>query len=449
METRGRRPAALQHQQDQPQAHPGQRAARGAPLHRDPDYADEDPAPVERHDPGPSGRAPTTAVQRKPPQPAKRGDMLDRDAVEHVTELWDRLELLGQTLKSMPTADGLKPLKNFASLQELLSLGGERLLADLVRENMQVRDMLNEVAPLLRDDGSCSSLNYQLQPVIGVIYGPTGCGKSQLLRNLLSSQLISPTPETVFFIAPQVDMIPPSELKAWEMQICEGNYAPGPDGTIIPQSGTLRPRFVKMAYDDLILEHNYDVSDPRNIFAQAAARGPIAIIMDECMENLGGHKGVSKFFHAFPSKLHDKFPKCTGYTVLVVLHNMNPRRDMAGNIANLKIQSKMHLISPRMHPSQLNRFVNTYTKGLPLAISLLLKDIFRHHAQRSCYDWIIYNTTPQHEALQWCYLHPRDGLMPMYLNIQSHLYHVLEKIHRTLNDRDRWSRAYRARKTPK
>ncbi|RDT70648.1 hypothetical protein DW287_09115, partial [Haemophilus influenzae] len=131
---------------------------------------------MEGHDSGPAGRPSAGALQRKPPQPAKRGDLLDRDAVEHITELWDRLELLTQTLKNMPTADGLKPLKNFASLQELLSLGGERLLAELVRENIHVRDMLNDVAPLLREDGSCSSLNYQLQPVLGVIYGPTGCG---------------------------------------------------------------------------------------------------------------------------------------------------------------------------------------------------------------------------------------------------------------------------------
>ncbi|ACY04461.1 IVa2 [Human adenovirus 58] len=446
METRGRRPCPFQHQQDESQAHPCKRPARGPPLHRDGDHTHADPETLEGHDAGRAGRPSSRALQSQSSQPPKRGSLLDRDAVEHVTELWDRLELLSQTLAKMPMADGLKPLKNFASLQELLSLGGDRLLGELVRENLQVRDMLNEVAPLLRDDGSCMSLNYHLQPVIGVIYGPTGCGKSQLLRNLLSSQLITPAPETVFFIAPQVDMIPPSEMKAWEMQICEGNFAPGPEGTIVPQSGTLRPKFIKMSYDDLTQEHNYDVSDPRNVFAKAAAHGPIAIIMDECMENLGGHKGVSKFFHAFPSKLHDKFPKCTGYTVLVVLHNMNPRRDLGGNIANLKIQAKLHIISPRMHPSQLNRFANTYTKGLPVAISLLLKDIIQHHAQRPCYDWIIYNTTPEHEAMQWCYLHPRDGLMPMYLNIQSHLYRVLEKIHRTLNDRERWTRAYRARK---
>lgn len=372
--------------------------------------------------------------------------MLDGDALEHLTELWDRLELLNQTLRNLPMAEGLKPLKCFASFQELLSLGGPRLLQELVQDNLHVRDLMNSTAPLLREDGSSTSLNYSLQPVIGVIYGPTGCGKSQLLRNLLSTQLINPPPETIFFIAPQVDMIPPSEIKAWEIQICEGNYAPGPEGTLVPQSGTLRPRFIKMSYDELTQDHNYDVTDPRNVFARAASTGPIAIIMDECMENLGGHKGVAKFFHAFPSKLHDKFPRCTGYSVLVVLHNMNPRRDLGGNIANLKIQAKMHLISPRMHPSQMNRFINTYTKGLPVAISLLLKDIFLHHAQRGAYDWIIYNTTPENEAMQWSYLHPKDGLMPMYLNIQTYLYRVLEKIHRVISDRERWKRAYRSKR---
>ncbi|UZE91626.1 IVa2 [Human adenovirus 40] len=444
METRGRR-RALSHQQDEPEENPGERPTRSAPLYRHRNQPNANPATLERHYPCSTGRPPTGTVQPKPSQPPQPRSLLDRDAIDHITELWDRLYLLRQSLEKMTMADGLKPLKHFRSLEELLSLGGERLLQDLVKENQHVRSMMNEVTPLLREDGSCISLNYQLQPVIGVIYGPTGCGKSQLLRNLLSTQLINPPPETVFFIAPQVDMIPPSEIKAWEMQICEGNYAPGPEGTIIPQSGTLLPRFIKMAYDELTLEQNYDVSHPDNIFAKAASQGPIAIIMDECMENLGGHKGVSKFFHAFPSKLHDKFPKCTGYTVLVVLHNMNPRRDLGGNIANLKIQAKMHLISPRMHPSQLNRFVNTFTKGLPLAISLLLKDIFQFHAQKPCYDWIIYNTTPEHDALQWSYLHPRDGLMPMYLNIQAHLYRVLENIHKVLNDRDRWSRAYRKR----
>uniref|UniRef100_A0AAU6S566 IVa2 protein n=3 Tax=unclassified Adenoviridae TaxID=189831 RepID=A0AAU6S566_9ADEN len=346
----------------------------------------------------------------------------------------------------MPYAEGLKPLKLFSSLSELLSLGGDNLLNDLVSENKKIRETLNSVAPLLTDAGTCKSLNYNTQPVIGVIYGPTGSGKSQLLRNLMSAHLITPAPETVFFIAPQVDMIPPQEIMAWETQICEGNYQPGPDDTIVPQSGTLMPQFIKMSYDELVQDHNYDVTHPQNMFAKAAAKGPIAIIMDECMEELGKHKGVAKFFHAFPSKLHDKFPKCTGYTVMVVLHNMNPRKDLGGNISNLKIQAKLHIISPKMQPSQLTRFVNTYTKGLPLAISLLLKDIFNYYCNHSHYDWIIYNTCPENDALQWMYLHPQEGLMPMYLNVQALLYQILEKIHRIINDRQRWTRYYHSKR---
>ena len=363
----------------------------------------------------------------------------------HVTELWDRMRVLHQALQDMPYAEGLRPLKTFASLSHLLSLGGRHLLQDLVRQNRDLRDTLNSCMPFLTPAGTCRSLNYQVQPVIAVIYGPTGSGKSQLLRNLISSQLLSPPPETVFFITPQVDMIPPQEVVAWETQICEGNYRAGPDNTLVPQTATLMPDFVRMSYQDLMQEHNYDVTDSRNVFARAAARGPIAIVLDECMEDLGGHKGAAKFFHAFPSKLHARFPRCTGYAVLVVLHNMNPRRDQSGNISNLKIQAKYHIMSPLMQPAQLNRFINAYTKGLPTAISLLLKDIFNHHRNQNAYDWIIYCTCAPHPALQWLYLHPSEGLMPMYLNVQHHVYRCLEKIHKTLQDRERWTRYYRSK----
>lgn len=284
--------------------------------------------------------------------------------------MWKRLQVLTDTLKGVAGAEILKPLKSFSNFEELLSLAGENFLNELVQCNVKVEKMLNEVYPFLNDNGTCKSINFTIQPLIAVIYGPTGCGKSQLLRNLISCQLVQPSPETVFFIAPQVDMIPPQEIMAWKTQICEGNYSIGNFGTIVPRSSTLMPQFILMPYKDLTLDHNYDVTHPDNVFAKAASKGPIAIIMDECMEELGKHKGIAKFFHAFPSKLHDKFPKCTGYSVFVVLHNMNPRKDLGGNIANLKIQAKMHIISPKMQPSQLNRFINMYTKGLPTAINL-------------------------------------------------------------------------------
>lgn len=370
----------------------------------------------------------------------------DGTTMEHVEEIWDRITVLQNTLSKLPMHEGLKPLKNFENFDQLKSLGGDSLLNYLAECNIKLRTDLNSVMPFINRDGTCKSLNYDIQPLIGVVYGPTGCGKSQLLRNLISSRLINPCPETIFFVAPQVDMIPPQEMTAWETQICEGNYRHGTDGTIIPQSGILMPKFVKMSYEELLSPNNYDVTDPLNIFAQAASKGPIAIIMDECMEELGGHRGIAKFFHAFPSKLSDRFPKCTGYTVLVVLHNMNPRKDLGGNISNLKIQAKMHLISPKMHPSQLNRFINTYTKGLPTAISMLLKDIFNYHCQHSKFDWIIYNTCPIHESMQWLYLHPIEGLMPMYLNVQSFLYNILEKLHKTITNRERWTRYYNSNK---
>ena len=371
--------------------------------------------------------------------------MLDDATVGHISELWEKLAVLYNSIKNMQYCEGLKPLQNFESFEQLMSIGGESLLRSLAIENINVRSMLNDCMPFLTNNGNCKSINFQMQPVIGVVYGPTGCGKSQLLRNLLSTQLIHPQPETVFFVVPQIDMIPPQELTAWETQICEGNYTISSQKTLVPRSGTLLPTLIKMSYADLTLDHNYDLTDEKNVFAKAAARGPIAIVLDECMEDMGAHKGIAKFFHAFPSKLHDRFPKCTGYTVLVVLHNMNPRKDQAGNIANLKIQAKLHIISPQMQPSQLNRFINIYTKSLPLPIALLLKDIFQFHKANSKYDWIVYNTCPENEALQWSYLHPVEGLMPMYLNVQCKLYQILEKINKVICDRQRWTRYYQSK----
>lgn len=348
--------------------------------------------------------------------------------------------VLQNTINQMPYHEGLRPTELYASFDELLSLGGKNLLSDLFRR-MQIYTHKTESAlPYLLSDGSLRSLNFYQQPFIAVVYGPTGCGKSQLLRNLIASQYISPAPETVFFITPYVDMIPPQELEAWKAQICEGNYIMGQEGTLKPTSGTFLPEFVQLSYPELASEEAYDLGNPQNPFVRAAKKGPICIIMDECMEDLGGHRGIAKFFHAFPSKLHSKFPRCTGYSVIVVLHNMNPRKDLAGNISNLKLQAKTHLISPKVHPSQLNRFINLYTQGLPVAMSLLLKDIFTHNRNNCQYDWHIYNTEPANEQLQWCYLHPQEGLFPMYLNALTELYGAIEKVSKTIKDRKRWTR---------
>nr|QRV11607.1 IVa2 [Bat mastadenovirus]QRV11618.1 IVa2 [Bat mastadenovirus] len=401
---------------------------------------------MEGQDSASPGRQPSGPLQQAVSKPKKHRNNLDGMAVEELRTLWNKLSTLSETIKNMPYAEGLKPLSCFASFDELLSMGGDGLLSDLLDIQREAAASCEEARHFLNKDGSCASLNYFKQPFIAVVYGPTGCGKSQLLRNLMSAQLIQPAPETVFFITPQVDMIPPQEIAAWQTQICEGNFLAGPESTVVPQSGSIMPRFVQMAYTDLLNEANYDVTNPSNVFARAAAKGPIAIVMDECMEDLGGNRGVAKFFHAFPSKLLDKYPKCTGYSVIVVLHNMNPRRDLGGNISNLKTQAKMHIISPKVHPSQLNRFINIYTKGLPTAISLLLKDIFNFHRLNTSYDWIVYNTEPVDNCMHWMYLSPQEGPMPMYLNIQAKYYHALEKIHKTITDRKRWTRYYHCKK---
>ncbi|SMG83439.1 IVa2 [Bottlenose dolphin adenovirus 1] len=388
----------------------------------------------------------SSSLFSKQPESKKSKCMPNEFAVGCIEKLWKKITDLQQSFENMSYAEGLKTLKNFSSVNELLSLGGENLICDLCNINEKIDENLRKCYSLLSPSGTCLSLNYSTQPVIGIVYGPTGCGKSQLLRNILSMQLLNPTPETVFFITPQLDMIPPQEITAWKTQICEGNYQAGLDHTFIPQSNALIPQFIPLPYTALTEEKNYDVTHPENIFAQAASKGPIAIIIDECMENLGGHKSIAQFFHAFPSKLHEKFPKCSGYSVLVVLHNMNPRRDLAGNISTLKIQAKYHIISPKMQPTQLNRFINIYTKSLPLPISLLLKDIFNFHQQQGKYDWIIYNTVPDHESFTWSYFHPQEGIYPMYLNVQCEILKALEKIHKVITDRERWRRYYYSNK---
>lgn len=347
---------------------------------------------------------------------------------------------LKEAIASMPFHEGLKPMESFENFQELLSLAGPGLLEDLSARAARFQAKMRAAAEHLTPSGALRSLNYFRQPYIAVVYGPTGCGKSQLLRNLIASQYISPPPETVFFVTPYVDMIPPQELAAWRAQVCEGNYTLGDENTLKPVSGSFLPDFVQMSYADLTAEHVYDLGNPNNPFVRAAKKGPICIIIDECMEDLGGYKGIAKFFHAFPSKIHDRFPQCTGYSVIVVLHNMNPRKDLAGNISTLKLQAKAHIISPKVHPSQVNRFVNLYAQGLPLPISLLLKDIFNHNRAHCQFDWHVYNTEPVNEQLQWCYLHPTEGAFPMYLNAQGDVLAALEKVSKTIKARRRWNK---------
>nr|QRV11642.1 IVa2 [Bat mastadenovirus] len=74
---------------------------------------------------------------------------------------------------------------NFSSFEELLSMAGHNLLETLKSECCKLETIMNTTVKHLKN-GNCTSLNYTTQPLIATVYGPTGSGKSQLLRNILS-----------------------------------------------------------------------------------------------------------------------------------------------------------------------------------------------------------------------------------------------------------------------
>lgn len=263
-------------------------------------------------------------------------------------------------------------------------------------------------------DGKIPTINDDVQPFIVTVYGPTGSGKSQFIRNIISSQLLRPPAETIFLITPDKSMLPVEEIASWKAQCVEGSY----NAKLQPLTKRFVPKFIQLGFDEAIAEHNLVVDNPKNVFSAHAAKGPICVIMDECMNKLSSAPAVSSFFHAMPSKLLGRFPLCSGYTVIIVLHNMCPRHDR-GTIKDLKIQSKCHIISPQIDPAQISRFIKTYSFGMtPHLISVML-DIVNHIRAKNKYSWLIYNNCPSDEAFRWSYYTPDDGITPIYVNLQS------------------------------
>nr|WMQ77642.1 IVa2 [Zoothera dauma adenovirus] len=305
-----------------------------------------------------------------------------------------------------------------------------QLMNEIGQHASECQKITNETNSLLVQ-GCIPTLNNGLQPFIITVYGPTGSGKSQFIRNIVSNKLLYPAPETVFFVTPQKGTIPTEELMAWKAQCVEGAY----DGQNNPITNKLVPEFVPLSFDEAINEDNLNLDSPQNIFMKAAKNGPICIIMDECMNKLGTCRSISSFFHALPSKIFNRFPKCSGYTVIIVLHNMCPRYDK-GNIKDLKIQSKCHIISPQLDGGQISRFINTYSFGFDRALISIIKDIIDHARLNSKYSWLIYNNVPACESFRWSYYTPDENIKPLYMNIQS-LYlrscKAIKRVHRQTN----------------
>ncbi|AFV70633.1 IVa2 [Bovine adenovirus 6] len=300
---------------------------------------------------------------------------------------------------------------------------------DLYNTAIKYQKTVNEAHSLLKN-GCMKSLNYGIQPFIVTVYGPTGSGKSQFIRNIISSRLIEPSPETVFFITPEKGTVPLEEKIAWEAHCAEGNS----DAQGNPVTSKFNPTLILLPFKDAISDNNLNIDNPDNIFCKAASDGPICIIMDECMNYLGNCHSISSFFHALPSKIFGRFPKCSGYTVIVVLHNMNPRHDR-GNIKDLKIQSKCHVISPQLEVSQVHRFIKNYSFGFPSALIPVVKDILNHARLNSKYSWLIYNNVPVSESFRWSYYSPSDQIKPMFMNLQTLFYNSCLDIRRVFRKR--------------
>lgn len=243
------------------------------------------------------------------------------------------------------------------------------------------------------------------------------------IRNLIGLKKLEPPPETVFLITPQSDMLSREELLSWSAQCSEGLYK-AESGSLIPLTKRLAPNFKCLNFREAFLPVNLDVDNDGNIFRQAAENGAVCIVIDECMGPLSEARNLSAFFHALPSKIFTKCPQCTGYYVIVVLHNMNPRHDR-GNIADLKAQAKIHIISPTVARDKINRFLNTVSTGIPNALLPLLKDVFEH-ARRKHFTWILYNCCPPLDSFRWSLY--EDGMLnPLLFDLQSIMFNTVNE----------------------
>lgn len=304
---------------------------------------------------------------------------------------------------------------NFPDYKQFFSLGG-------VSE--QFETYRREVYSIEKDDskylidGKLPTINMGKQPVIGVIYGPTGSGKSHLIRAIISCNMLHPIPETVFFITPEKNMIPPIEQTSWNLQLVESNYDCNEDGTITPKTSTFKPSFVELSYDEATDIKNLNIDSPDNIYVQASKKGPIAIVMDECMDRLCSGSSVSVLFHALPSKLFARNAACTAFYIFVVLHNMAPRTAI-GNVPTLKVNAKMHIVSCHIPQFQFSRFLFSFAHNISKEIMVLLKSYFTFLQQSQKFSWIMYTPDPVSESFRWTTIDTNYNIIPLNINIQE------------------------------
>nr|WGL40793.1 IVa2 [Tawny frogmouth aviadenovirus A] len=329
-----------------------------------------------------------------------------RDFYQRVQDWYNAASDLDPTLFKAQT---------FPKYDEFYSLGGVDHKFLELQQHVARQEALDSKY-LVR--GSLPSINMGKQPVIGVIYGPTGSGKSHLLRAIISCQMLDPLPETVIFITPEKNMIPPIEQTSWNLQLIESNYDCKEDGTFAPRTSTFRPDFLELSYDEATAPQHLNIDHPDNIYVRAARLGPVAVVMDECMDRLCSGSSISVLFHALPSKLFARSAKCTAFYVLVVLHNMAPRTAI-GNVPTLKVNAKLHIVSCHVPQFQFARFLYAFAHNISKDVLALLKAYFAYLQQKQRFSWILYTPDPVTESFRWCTIDKDYSIIPLNVNIQE------------------------------
>ncbi|QJC19246.1 IVa2 [Duck adenovirus 4] len=324
----------------------------------------------------------------------------------------------------------------FPPYSEFYSLGG---VTDAFKEQQAAVERQEGKDHRYLHDGHLPSLNMGRQPVIGVIYGPTGSGKSHLIRSILSCNMLDPIPETVFFVTPERAMIPPVEKTAWELQLIEGNYDCREDGTFAPRTRSFKPDFIEMTYEEATSDVNLNIDDPQNVYVRACQRGPVAVVMDECMEKLCTGSSIAVLFHALPSKLYLRCAPCTAFYVFVVLHNMAPRTAI-GNVPTLKINAKLHIISCHIPQFQFVRFLYAFAHNIAKELVALIKAYFAFLQQNQRFSWIMYTPDPVSESFRWCTIDGQYAIIPLNVNVQERFAKTAKIIARFAEQRRRFLR---------
>ncbi|BBJ21539.1 encapsidation protein IVa2 [Crane-associated adenovirus 1] len=312
----------------------------------------------------------------------------------------------------------------FPQYDKFYSLGGVNDKFKEIENDVKLQEMYDVK---LLQNGSLTSLNMGRQPIIGIIYGPTGSGKSHLIRAIISCNMLHPIPETVFFVTPEKNMIPPIEQTAWNLQLVEGNYECKDDGTIAPKTSTFKPKFIPITYDEATSIENLNIDNSNNIFVKESKEGPIAIIMDECMDRLCSGNSVSVLFHALPSKLFARNAKCTAFYIFVVLHNMSPRTPI-GNVPTLKVNAKLHIISCHIPQFQFSRFLLSFAHNISKDLMCLLKAYFAYLQEKQKFSWIMYTPDPLSESFRWTSIDTNYNIIPLNVNIQEYFNKALKLI---------------------